>query len=152
MHDLSKKGGIFTKGEVSLTQLEEALKRGGHITKAGAIFTFTGIVRESSLHSEKKVVAIEIEAWPDKASEEMETIAQEVQEQYGLVDIRVWHATGRFRVGEEMIFVVVAARHRSEGLEAIEQTIRHYKKRSPIWKKEIYEDGSEDWISGKDKR
>jgi len=115
--------------------------------KIGSILTFTGTVRESSLSSTRQVVSIEIEVWPEKADEILIKICNSLISDYNLIDARIWHATGIFNVGEVLVHVVIASCHRSEGLKALEESINRYKTQAPVWKKEIYADGSSEWIS-----
>ena len=144
-------GGVFQKNTLTIQDLIDDMSQNDDITKAGAIFSFTGIVRESSIHSKKKVKQIEIEIWEDKASESLIEIANKIKVQFDLIDIRIWHAYGILELGENLVHVVVASKHRDNGLDAIKESINEYKKLAPVWKKEIFEDGSFEWISGKKK-
>jgi molybdopterin synthase catalytic subunit len=144
------KGGVFPKGQISLSDIINDVMAGSDVKKGGAIFSFTGVVRESSTFTKKSVEKIIIESWDDKVFDEMDTICQELQNKHDLIDIRIWHATGEFFQSEILVFIVVASKHRKEGLLAIEEAINLYKTRVPIWKKEIYQDGSEEWISAKE--
>jgi molybdopterin synthase catalytic subunit len=144
------KGGVFPKGQISLSDIIDDIISGSDVNKSGAILSFTGIVRETSTFTEKSVKKIIIESWDDKVFDEMDKICQELQNKHKLIDIRIWHATGEFFQSEALIYIVVASKHRKEGLLAIEEAINFYKTRVPIWKKEIYQDGSEEWISGKE--
>ena len=144
-------GGVFPKGLMTLQDIITDITLNSQIIKAGAIFTFTGLVRESSLFTDKPVASVEIEAFPEKASEVMNQICEELINKYHLIDVRIWHATGTFSLSEELVYVVIACSHREEGLTAMKEAIHLYKTKSPVWKKEIYTDGSTDWISGKNK-
>lgn len=141
------KGGVFKKNTLKMQDLIDDMKKNSNITKAGAIFTFSGIVRESSIHSDKKVKYIEIEIWEEKISESLIEIAINVQKKFDLIDIKIWHAYGILELGEDMVYVVVSSSHRNSGLDSIKYAINEYKKLAPIWKKEIFEDGSSEWIS-----
>ncbi len=115
--------------------------------KVGAITTFSGIVREISDTEEKRVVQIEIEAWEEKADESMKLIAEEIGKQFNLLGVRIVHMEGVIKLGEPIVYVVLASIHRKEAFEALEEIIIAYKNKSPVWKKEIYEDGSSNWIT-----
>lgn len=145
------KGGIFSKGDFSLQDIINEVKSNNNISKSGAIFTFTGIVRENSLFNNKLVDKIEIESWDEKVFYEMDEICKELIEKFDLIDMRIWHATGTFETTEDLVYIVIASKHRKSGLLALEDGIEMYKSRAPIWKKEIYCDGKEEWISGKEK-
>lgn len=81
----------------------------------------------------------------------MDEICKELIEKFDLIDMRIWHLSGSFKVNEELVYIVIASKHRKSGLSALEEGIELYKSRAPIWKKEIYSDGKEEWISGKEK-
>ncbi|OLS23050.1 MAG: Molybdopterin synthase catalytic subunit [Candidatus Heimdallarchaeota archaeon LC_2] len=115
--------------------------------KIGAITTFSGIVREISDTEVKRVVQIEIEAWEERADESMKRIAEEIGKKFKLLGVRIVHIEGEIKLGEAIVFVVLASIHRKEAFDALEEIIHAYKTKSPVWKKEIYEDGSSNWIT-----
>lgn len=137
-------GWIAKVNSISLDDIINDLENN---LKVGAITTFTGIVREISDTVEKKVVKIEIEAWEDKADESMKNIAEDIGEKYDLLGVRIIHLEGDINLGEPIVFVVLASIHRKEAFEALEEIIIAYKNKSPVWKKEIYEDGTSNWIT-----
>ena len=141
------KGGVFPKNEFTLTDIIKEVKRGTDISQSGAILTFTGVVRNTSIKSNKLVSNIEIESWDERAFAEMENICLELIEKYNLIDVRIWHAVGTFEVSEDLVYIVIATQHRKNGFLAMEEAINLYKMRVPIWKKEIYVDGEQKWIS-----
>jgi molybdopterin synthase catalytic subunit len=57
----------------------------------------------------------------------------------------VVHRLGALRLGEPAIAIAVAAPHREDALAACKHLIDRIKESVPIWKKEVYEDGSE-WV------
>lgn len=146
-NDYNKVGNIFEVGTVVIQDLIDSVIDGKNFANAGAIFTFTGTVRNSSFENKKKVIAIEIDAWEEKAIESLNNICKNLKEKHKLLDIRIWHAIGRIELKDEIVFVVLASAHRKEGLMALDDAIEAYKHLSPIWKKEIYADGSNEWIS-----
>ena len=115
--------------------------------KIGAITTFAGVVREISDTEKKRVIQIEIEAWEDKADESMKNIAEEIGTKFNLLGVRIVHLEGNIKLGEPIVFVVLASIHRKEAFEALEEAIIAYKTKSPVWKKEIYEDRTSNWIT-----
>jgi len=144
---LQKKGAVFAKGELTLQEIINDVLSSDEKGKIGAIYSFTGVVRTSSLKSEKKVASIEIEAWEEKATEELDKLCHTLIEKYSLVDLRIYHAVGNFNIGDALIFIVSASSHRNEGHAVLLDAIEFYKHRVAIWKKEIYEDGTSSWIS-----
>ena len=127
-----------------MQELIEQLKGG---KKIGAFTSFIGILRESSDKTEKKVVQMEVEAWPEKASDTMNKIAEEIGVKYQLIGMRLIHFEGMIELGEPMVLVAISSEHRKEAFAALEEVILRYKQESPVWKKEIYDDGSSNWIT-----
>lgn len=147
MNTFDKMGNVFQKGSIQLQDLIDNVKSKMNFANAGAIFSFTGTVRNSSLKEEKKVVSIEIDAWEEKAIESLETICTELKTKHQLIDIKIWHSIGTLRLKDDIVYVVIASAHRKEGILALDEAIDAYKHLSPLWKKEFYEDGSSNWIS-----
>jgi molybdopterin synthase catalytic subunit len=52
------------------------------------------------------------------------------------------HRVGRLAVGETSVIIAVSAAHRHEAFEACHFAIDRLKETVPIWKREIFEDGS----------
>lgn len=140
-------GNIFKVGTVHIQSLIDNVSKQKDFPSAGAIFTFTGTVRDSSLENDKKVIAIEIDAWEEKAIASLNKICSDLKTKHELIDIRIWHAVGKLELTDDIVYVVLASAHRQEGILALGDAIDAYKHLSPIWKKEIYEDGSFEWIS-----
>lgn len=138
------KGWIAKIGSINLDEIINDFQTN---MKIGAITTFTGIVREISDVDDKKVVEIEIEAWEDRADESMSNIASRIGIAYELIGVRIVHLEGRIKLGQPIVIVALASIHRKEAFDALEEIIHAYKNESPVWKKEIYEDGSSKWIT-----
>lgn len=51
---------------------------------------------------------------------------------------------------ESSVIVAVSSEHRRESLEAASYLIDSLKAKVPIWKKELYDDGSSDWKRNKE--
>lgn len=137
-------GMVMTKNSVTMQELIGQL---GGDKKIGAFTSFSGILRESSDKTKKKVVKMEVEAWPDKASDTMNQIAVDIGVKYQLMGIRLIHFEGMIELGEPIVLVAISSVHRKEAFAALEEVILRYKQESPVWKKEIYDDGSSNWIT-----
>ena len=146
-YNYNQTGNVFKVGTVQIQSLIDNISKKKEFSSAGAIFTFTGTVRDSSLENNKKVVAIEIDAWEEKAIASLNKICSDLKEKHKLIDIKIWHAVGRLELTDNIVYVVLASAHRKEGIIALDEAIDAYKHLSPIWKKEIYDDGSFEWIS-----
>ena len=63
----------------------------------------------------------------------------------GIVDVQIHHRFGRISLGEDIVYIVVAASHRQEGFAALRGAIERIKSEVPIWKKELTETGGH-WV------
>ena len=108
----------------------------------GGLVTFRGDVRGVS-HG-KKVLRLEYEAYGPMAERKLAEIGQEVGAAHGAV-VAVVHRVGALLPGEAAVVIAASAPHRSPAFRACEEVIERLKKDAPIWKREVYEDGSE-WV------
>jgi molybdopterin synthase catalytic subunit len=112
---------------------------------AGAIGIFLGVVRDNNLG--RRVNYLEYDAYPSMAEKVMAEIGAEAKEKFALEDVAILHRTGRLEIGEASLLVAVSTGHRAESFEAGHWIVNQVKKRVPVWKKEVWEDG-EAWIEG----
>jgi molybdopterin synthase catalytic subunit len=122
---------------ITLGALIRAVRSHPDIHKAGAILTFTGIVRGDAL-------ALEFDIYEGKAQQRIYDIVRDLRATEGIVDVKVHHRSGYLKTGDDIIYIVVGASHRQEGFKALRDAIERIKKEVPIWKKEITEQG-EKW-------
>jgi MoaE-MoaD fusion protein len=108
---------------------------------AGAVLTFAGIVREYTYG--QRTVALEYEAYAPMALRKMEEIVGEIRQHWPEVRVAMGHRTGKLAIGEISLLIAVASPHRDEAFEAGRYAIERLKEIVPIWKKEIWEDGSQ---------
>jgi sulfur-carrier protein adenylyltransferase/sulfurtransferase len=125
---------------LDLTQLKEDFPS----QESGACLTFEGIVRKKSMN--KEVLYLEYEAYEDLAQKEALLIFTEALQKFKIIDVRAGHRIGRLQVGDLALWVSVASFHRKEGFNAVEYIVNQIKARLPIWKKELFVDGSSHWV------
>ena len=58
------------------------------------------------------------------------------------------HAKGYLNIGEISIIIAVACKHRDDAYILSRYIIEEIKKRSPIWKKEHYNNNESAWLKG----
>ncbi len=114
--------------------------------RMGAVITFAGTVREFT--GDHQTSYLEYEAYPDMATKLFREIAAEIEEKWPGTRVAVAHRTGRLDIGETSVLVVVGSPHRAEAFEACRYGIDELKERAPIWKKEVYAEGSH-WVGSK---
>jgi molybdopterin synthase catalytic subunit len=115
------------------------------VAGAGAVVTFTGLVRDNG----GQLAAMEIEHYPGMTEKAITAMVAEATARWALVDALVIHRHGRLAVGEAIMMVATAARHRAEAFAAAEFLMDYLKSRAPFWKKEIGVEGAA-WVAAKD--
>ena len=114
----------------------------------GGIAVFVGTVRDSAAVSEnvgKNVVRLDYEAHPSLAEDALAQVAFEAAEKWRIRRVIAIHRTGTCELGEPTVVVACGAPHRSDALEACRWMIDTIKQTVPIWKREVYADGSA-WV------
>ena len=137
--------GIYEKGTVDFTDILRAIKMNPSIGDAGAILSFTGIVRNTS-EDGISVSNLKIDAYEELANKSIETICTELKGVKGIIDLKIVHLKGQFEISEDLVYVVVASAHREEGFEILRTAVERYKKEIAVWKKEIFSDGKSEWV------
>lgn len=110
----------------------------------GAVVTFLGVVRGST--DGRAVAGLDYEAYEEMAVKEMKRIAEEAIDKWSISKIAIIHRTGSLEVGDVSVAIAVSAPHRGEAFDACEFLIDTLKVSVPIWKKELFEDGSSSWV------
>ena len=110
----------------------------------GGIAVFLGIVRETS-PTGKRVEYLEYEAYAGMAAAEMERIAVEMDGRWVGCAVAIVHRIGRLAIGEASVAIAVATPHRAAAFEACRYAIDRIKETVPVWKKEVFADGSQ-WV------
>lgn len=120
---------------VTLEYLVAKIKRSPKAKYAGAIGTFTGMVRE--IAGDEKTKALEFESYGEVAHERIDAIAEDLKKQKGILEVLIYHKTGRIEAGEDIVFIVILSGHRQELFPALKEAIERVKAEVPIWKKEM---------------
>ena len=139
---------------------------------AGGIATFIGTTRD---HFEgKQVLRLEVrfshratcattcvsprcvlsglqyEAYVPMAEKEIRKIIATIRERWTVRHIAFAHRIGVVPAAESSVEIAISSTHRVEGLEAVRFAIDELKKKVPIWKKEIYDEGKPQWKENKE--
>jgi molybdopterin synthase catalytic subunit len=142
--------GIHKKGEFTLSELIKSIKANSDFNRAGAIATFVGVVRSTSLQGEN-VEGLEIEAYEEQANKVLGSICKDLKKLEGIVDVQIHHFVGKFNVGEDLVYVAVAGEHRENIFTVLQEAVERYKKETPVFKKEyiVDEEGVKEsyWVS-----
>jgi molybdopterin synthase catalytic subunit len=111
--------------------------------RAGGIATFIGVVRERD--GDRGVDALDYTSHPS-APQVLREIAGRVATEGDVIRVAVLHRVGHLQIGEIAVVVAVSASHRSAALEACHALIDAVKATAPIWKHQIFQDGSDEWV------
>lgn len=136
-------GMLFRVGSEPLDArpLEAAVSHPG----AGAVCTFTGIVRDNSRG--ESTTHLQYEAYEGMALKMMAALARELEERWPGIRVAMAHRTGRLEIGEASVVISVSAPHRAAAIEACWRGIDRLKESVPVWKKEFARSGAY-WIEG----
>ncbi|MDZ4197803.1 MAG: ThiF family adenylyltransferase [Kiritimatiellia bacterium] len=134
---------MFTLSEEPLSseRLASELQAPG----AGARVCFEGRVRHQN--DGRPVRGLEYEAYAEMAIGEGNRLIEEAKKRFSLLGVRIAHRVGRVEIGEQAVWVGVAAGHRQEAFLACRWLMDRIKAVVPIWKREDYADGHPaEWI------
>ena len=111
---------------------------------AGAVVLFLGTVREMT--AGRQTQALEYECYPEMAEREMSRLEVEACTRWPLVEVAIVHRLGRLELMEASVAVAVSSPHRAAAFEAGRWLIDSLKESVPIWKQEIWADGTTEWV------
>lgn len=114
----------------------------------GASIFFTGTVRNQN--DNKNVIGITYDSHDTLVTNSFHEIYDEANQKLNIKDKSVYieHAKGYLNLGEISIIIAVACKHRDQAYVLSRYIIEEIKKRSPIWKKEHYQNNDSAWLEG----
>ena len=116
----------------------------GQAAGAGAVVTFTGLVRDTG----GTLTAMEIEHYPGMTEKAIESMLDEAVDRYGIYAARVIHRVGLLQPLDQIVLVAVTSAHRGESFQACEFVMDYLKTHAPFWKKEQTPDGAR-WVDAR---
>lgn len=111
---------------------------------AGAVVSFAGVVRDHD--GGRSVTELEYVGHPT-AADVIAEIAAEFAARPGLHAVAVSHRIGMLGIGDVALACAVSAAHRGEAFTACAELVDEVKKRLPIWKRQVFTDGEEEWVA-----
>lgn len=131
--------------EISLTPLDvSAHEKAAAQRSAGATVVFCGVVRD--LDHDRSVVHLEYQGHPS-AQQVLEEIAAEVGTDPSVLGLAVSHRVGVLAVGDVALVAAVSTAHRREAFELCSRLVEEVKHRLPIWKRQVFSDGTDEWVN-----
>lgn len=111
----------------------------------GAVVTFSGVVRDHDTPGRGAVVRLDYEAHPS-AAEVMRAVCDELAASHPESAIAAVHRIGSLTVGEPALVVAVASAHRGAAFDTASDAVDRIKALLPVWKHQIFTDGSDEWV------
>ena len=136
-------------GRVALSQVtSDPIDLTGHVAAvddpaAGATVSFAGVVRDHD--GGKSVTELEYHEHPTAVGLVAE-VAADIAGRDGIIAVAVSHRVGLLRVGDVALVAAVSAAHRREAFDACGDLVDEVKRRLPVWKRQVFSDGSDEWV------
>ena len=111
----------------------------------GARVAFAGIVRNED--GGEPVRELEYVAHPSAEAVLHRLVDRLARSWPELVRIRVAHRAGLLRIGDRALYVEVCTPHRAAAFTAVAALVELVKRELPIWKRQVFADGREEWVN-----
>lgn len=112
--------------------------------RAGAVVSFQGIVRDHD-HG-RSVIKLEYEGHPT-AEAVLREVAGEIAADPEVYAVAVSHRVGPLEIGDAALVAAVSTAHRAAAFAACARLVDEVKARLPIWKHQIFSDGTDEWVN-----
>lgn len=112
--------------------------------RAGAVVSFQGVVRDHD-HG-RPVTSLEYEGHPT-AERILHEVAAEIAAEPEVYAVAVSHRIGPLAVGDVALVAAVSTAHRAAAFAACARLVDEVKARLPIWKRQVFADGTEEWVN-----
>ncbi len=109
----------------------------------GAVAMFVGVVRDHD--GGRAVTGLAYSAHPT-ADAVLREVVESVIEGQLVEAVAAVHRTGDLSVGDAAVIVAVASGHRALAFAVCQRLIDEIKARVPIWKHQMFVDGSDEWV------
>ncbi|HEV2254499.1 MAG TPA: molybdenum cofactor biosynthesis protein MoaE [Streptosporangiaceae bacterium] len=110
---------------------------------AGGIALFAGAVRDTD--HDQRVTGLSYTAHP-LAEAELRRVAEMIAEKFKVLGIAAVHRVGDLAIGDLAVVAAVACAHRGEAFDACRELIDVLKASVPIWKHQLFADGTSEWV------
>ncbi len=112
--------------------------------RAGAVVSFQGVVRDHD-HG-RGVTLLEYEGHPS-AEKVLREVADEIAADPDVYAVAVSHRIGTLAIGDVALVAAVSTAHRAAAFAACARLVDEVKARLPIWKRQVFADGTEEWVN-----
>ncbi len=135
----------FIEGNIKPEFIAQQIAMHQKKTDIGAHAIFLGQVRADE-SGNKKVTALIYSCYKDMAEKMLDNLREDFFSKYDMNCLHIFHSIGEVKVGEISLFVFLSAAHRQLTFDALHALVDRIKAEAPIWKKEIFADGSTHWV------
>ena len=111
---------------------------------AGGVDVFVGTVRDHD--HDQGVTGLEYSAHPTALRAAASRSRSASPSEYDVLAVAAVHRVGRLAIGDAAVVVATAAAHRGEAFEASRALIDELKATVPIWKHQLFTDGTDEWV------
>ena len=109
----------------------------------GGVTLFVGKVRDHD--GGKGVSGLDYSAHPT-ALEKLREVCDRIAAGHEVNGVAAVHRTGRLAIGDLAVVVATSAAHRGQAFAASRDLIDTLKSEVPIWKHQVFADGTEEWV------
>jgi molybdopterin synthase catalytic subunit len=127
-------------GPLSVAEHEDAVAD----EAAGAVVSFAGVVRDHD--GGRSVTELEYVGHPT-AADVLAELAAEFAARGDVHAVAVSHRIGLLGIGDVALACAVSSSHRGAAFAACAELVDEVKKRLPIWKRQVFTDGQEEWVA-----
>ena len=132
-------GRYLTRRPIEPEALLAAVRDAG----LGGTALFLGTVRRGT--EDGPVAGIEYTAYEEMVVAEFDRIVSEARQRWPGGRVAACHRLGTVRAGEASIAIAAAMPHRADAFAACRYVIEEVKRRLPVWKQEVMDDGTRRW-------
>mgnify|MGYP002388980590 CR=1 FL=1 len=140
---------VLVEGPVSGSLISSCADSPDDKKEHGAQSVFLGRVR-ADVKGTRKVKAIEYSAYEEMTLKVVSEIRRHILSKYSDAGkVVIVHSTGIVVAGRISLLVLLSAGHRRQAMDACSETVELIKQKLPVWKKEIFEDNTREWVDNK---
>lgn len=110
----------------------------------GAIGWFEGVTRRTT--EDRVTEQLSYQAHRPMAIRELEKLAAQAIDKFSLTKLAIVHRLGEVPVGQASVVVGCSSPHRPATFAALPWIMDVLKRDVPIWKRELYTDGTTEWV------
>ena len=84
---------------------------------------------------------------PEAVARRLDQVAEQIAALPDVLAVALSHRVGELAIGEAALVAAVTCAHRREAFEACAQLVEEVKARLPVWKRQVFDDGTDEWVN-----